>query len=150
MKFVIDTDLSIGNTFVSIDGVKLSDNCKVASMSFMADAPNTKYNDDGYVSFTVTSFDAEGNVKRENYSKRPELTENIKPIGINDELKLEDFISFVGEDTSSNDKVKLVDAIVAFCKTNNIPVADSEQLLSRSIDSLKDKASDLGLSSEEF
>ena len=150
MKFVIDTDLTAEGTSVSMDGDKINESRKVASVSFFADAPNKKYNDDGYISLSVTSFDDEGVMKRESFSKRPEQAENIKPIGLQDDVKFDesDVIRFIGSTVDQEKKV-LVDKIIEHCGTNKIACQDSEVLLNRTTDSLKDKATDLGISFDE-
>jgi len=149
MNFIINTDLSIANTSITVDGKRLNDDTSVASISFYADAPNKQYNEDGHVMMNITSFDAEGVVKRESFTKRPEISQNVKPIGITDELNLNDFMSFLGQEIVKDDKMKLVDSIIDHCTANSIVCVDKEALSKRSIDSLKDKYNDLGLSSVE-
>ncbi len=150
MKFVIDTDLSTEGTMITIDGEKLSDTKKVASLAFYADAPNTKYNDDGYVALNVTSFDDEGNVKRESFSKRPEMAENVKPMGLQDNVEFEqsDVVRFLG-DQENAEKFRLVDQIISYSISKKIACPSKDILITRSIESLQDKANDLGISSED-
>jgi len=150
MKFIIDTDLSVEGTSISMDGEKLSDSRKIANLAFFAEAPNKKYNDDGYIAINVTSFDDEGVMKRESFSKRPEMAENIKPIGLQDgvEFAESDVIRFLGDEIEQ-EKKQLVDSIIKHCSEKEIACPNSEVLLNRSLDSIKDKATDLGLSSVE-
>jgi len=150
MKFLIDTDLTTEGTKISVDGKNVADERKVASVSFFADAPNKKYQEDGYISLSVTSFDDEGNMKRESFSKRAEEAQNIVPMGLQDEIKFDkdDVIRFIG-DSIDTEKKTLVDSIIEHCSTNKIACPDSEILLNRSTDSLRDKANDLGIASAD-
>jgi len=152
MKFVIETDLTNAGTKITCDGVDMCATKKVTDISFSAYAANTKYNDEGYSYVSVTSFDEAGNRKREHYTNEGAQADTYKPIGISDEvtLSLSDMISFLGTSVilDNNDKKsELVDSIIAHCKANNIICVDKETLMTRSIDSLNDKATDLGISS---
>lgn len=150
MKFIIDTDLTTEGTTVSIDGKSISDERKVASISFFADAPNKKYNDDGYMSLSVMSFDEEGNIKQERYGHDKDINENIKPIGISDNVTFEqsDVVRFLG-DAIDAEKMKLVDSILKLSAEKKLVCPEKDTLLNRSIESLRDKAADLGLTSVE-
>ena len=150
MEFIINTDLSIEKTTILVDGENVSKSGKVASISFFADAPNKKYNEDGYVSVSVTSFDDEGNMKRQSFSKRPEMAENIKPIGLQDNVEFteNDVIRFLSDEVEVEKKT-LVDSIITKCIEDKLACPNSDILLNRSIDSLRDKVEDLGISSED-
>jgi len=150
MKITIDTDLTVSGTTVTMDGEKLSDSRKVASLTFFADAPNKRYEEDGYIAFNVTSFDDEGTMKRESFTKRPDMVENIKPIGIQDDIKFADadVIRYLGDEVDQ-EKKQLVDNIIKHCSDKEIACPTTDILLNRTLDSLNDKANDLGLSSEK-
>jgi len=150
MKFVIDTDLTTEGTTVMIDGKNVSDKRNVASISFFADAPNKKYNDDGYMSLSVMSFDKDGNVKQERYGHDKDINENIKPIGLSDEVTFEqsDVVRFLG-DAIDAEKTKLVDSIIKLSAEKKLVCPEKDSLLNRSVESLRDKATDLGLTSDE-
>ena len=150
MKFIIDTDLTTEGTTVSIDGKSISDDRKVASISFFADAPNKKYSDDGYMSLSVMSFDDEGNIKQERYGHDKDINENIKPIGISDNVTFEqsDVVRFLG-DAIDAEKMKLVDSILKLSAEKKLVCPEKDALLNRSIESLRDKAADLGLTSAD-
>jgi len=152
MNFEISTDLTTKNTFVSIDGKKLNDDMNVAAITFYADAPNTEYYSDseGYVSCSVTSYDSDGNFNRTNYSNNTKRAEATKPLGLQDEasFKMSDFTSYLGDVVETKDadpKVELIDSIIAFCDEKKIKVSTKEQLLTRTISSLEDKKTDLGI-----
>ena len=150
MKFIIDTDLTTEGTTVSVDGKNISDSRKVASISFFADAPNKKYNDDGYMSLSVSSFDDEGNIKNERYGHDKDVNDNIKPIGISDNVSFEqsDVVRFLGDEVDA-EMTKLVDAIIAHSTDNKLACPEKDTLLNRSLESLRDKAADLGLTFDE-
>jgi len=150
MKFEILTDLTTEGTTVMIDGKNVGDKRKVASISFFADAPNKKYSDDGYMSLSVMSFDDEGNIKQERYGHDKDINENIKPIGISDNVTFEqsDVVRFLG-DAIDAEKVKLVDSILKLSAEKKLVCPERDTLLNRSIESLRDKAADLGLTSAE-
>ena len=150
MKFIIDTDLTTEGTTVMIDGKNVADERKVASISFYADAPNKKYSDDGYMSLSIMSFDEEGNIKSERFGRSEDINENIKPIGISDEVNFgqSDVIRFLG-DAVDQEKSKLADSIIAASAEKKIACPTKDTLLNRSIDSLRDKANDLGIASDD-
>lgn len=143
-NYTIETDLTVAGTKLIVDG-KDSDK-KLASISFFADAPNKKYSESGYISLNTVSFDDEGNVKRESFSKS-ENVKDIKPIGMTDEVVLatDDFTRYLGDEMEVG-KTKLVKAIEDHCKENDIACPETDVLLSRSVESLSDKALDLGIS----
>lgn len=150
MKFIIDTDLTNEGTSISIDGKRLNDERKIASISFMADAPNKKYEEDGYMSLSIVSFDDDGNVKRENFGRNTSMSENIKPLGLSDDISFnkDDVIRFLGDEIDA-EKVRLVDSILQLSAEKKMACPDKNTLLNRSIDSLRDKAFDLGFTSDE-
>ena len=150
MKFLIDTDLTTEGTIVSIDGKNVSDKRSVASISFFADAPNKKYNDDGYMSLSIMSFDKEGNIKQERYGHDKDINDNIKPIGIQDGVTFNesDVVRFLGDEIDQ-EKIKLVESIIQDSTDKKLACPDKNALLNRSVESLRDKAIDLGLSIDE-
>jgi len=150
MKFVIDTDLTTEGTTVMIDGKNISDERSVASITFYADAPNKKYSDDGYMSLSVMSFDSDGNVKQERYGHDKDINENIKPIGMSDDVTFtqSDVVRFLGDEIDA-EKMKLVDGILKLSAEKKLICPEKDALLNRSIDSLRDKAADLGFTIDE-
>jgi hypothetical protein len=150
MKFIIDTDLTTEGTLISIDGKNVSDERNVSSITFYADAPNKKYEDDGYISLSISSFDKDGNIKNERYGVDKAANENIKPIGISDNVAYEatDVIRYLGDKVES-EKIKLVDEILKLSAEKKLACPDKNVLLNRSIDSLKYKATDLGFTSDD-
>ena len=142
MKFTIDTDLTVAGTKMLMDGNSIEDN--IASISFMADAPNKKYDDSGYIGLNITTFDSDGNIKRTAYSLRKDVAENYKPIGVED-WKKDDVIRYIGSEIDM-EKKSLVDSIIKHCAENNIKCPAEDVLLARTTDSLKDKLTDLGVS----
>jgi hypothetical protein len=149
MKVLIETDLTTVGTTVTIDGVKLSDDKKIASISFYADAPNKRYESDGYVSFNVTSFDNDGVVKSERYCVNKEMSTNVKPLGLQDNVvyNLSDFTRFLGSEVDV-EKKHLIDSIIDHCSKNKVTCPSVDALLNRTVQSLQDKVADLGISSE--
>jgi len=151
MKFTIETDLTNEGTIITVDGKKLNDSTKLSAISFMAEAPNKRYGeDDGWISLSIQSFDEEGNVKRENYGKDKTINENIKPLGLmeDSEMDQKDMIRYFGEPIKT-DKQLLVDSIIEYCASKKIAHPTTEILLDRSMESLLDKATDLGIPSED-
>ena len=155
MKFVIETDLTNAGTKISCDGVDMCAEKRVTDISFSAYAANKKYNESGYSYVSMTSFDEAGNRKREHYTKDDNIAAtDYMGIGMNTtdgvNMAQSDVISYLGSDVILDDdinKTLLIDSIIEHCTTNKILCIDKEQLMTRSIDSLQDKATDLGISS---
>jgi len=150
MDFIIKTDLTTEGTEIQMDGKSMADNEKISSITFYADAPNKKYEDDGWISLSIQTFDEEGNVKRTNYGKDKKINENIKPLGLMDDATYTktDVIRFLGDELDT-DLVTLVDSIISESEKQKIACPKRDVLLNRSISSLKDKATDLGITSED-
>lgn len=144
MDIVINTDLSVEGTMISVDGEKVGENSKIASITFYADAPNKRYEDSGYVSVSVASFDDEGNIKRVNYSQDKKIADRIKPIGIEDDVKETDMIRFLGDEVDQ-EKKRIADKIIAKSLEDKLACPEMDTLLNRSVESLTDKAIDLGI-----
>jgi hypothetical protein len=156
MKCTIDTDLTNAGTTICIDGEECCKTKNVTDISFYAYAANKKYNESGHVAVSVTSFDAEGNRKREYYTKDDNVAAtDYMGIGMNttDGITIDksDIISYIGNGVildDTDEKAILVDSIIEHCVNNKILCADKEMLMKRSFESLQDKITDLGISSE--
>lgn len=144
-NIVITTDGTITGTVLSVDGKDVTKDEKVVSLEFYSRAPyKSKYSGDtingmAAVSFEVVSDD--GKIERKMYG----TTDTAFSSGIGQTIKSSDsVIRYIGS-AVDNEISDLVDKIVNHCKDTNIKCPDKEILLSRSYESLKDKAEDLGI-----
>lgn len=142
---VISTDGTIENTKLMVDGKELTKKAKVVSIDFVAAAPfKGKYSGEVYsggVSVSYSHVDEEGKIKRESYGK----TDMNYVAGVGQKIKSEDQVIRFIADTADAEASIIAENILDHCEANNIPCPDLDTLLNRSIDSLRDKADDLGL-----
>jgi len=152
-NFSIESDLSITGTKLSIDGKDITKKEKVVSISMYASSPtkDSEY-DSGWVDLSVTTVDDNGNVETKTYRKS-EYMANKQAMGqpmkdFIDSKGLDEVVRFIGRPA---DKVKeeIVDKMIQHAKDSKIPCPDKESLLNRTIDSLTDKATDMGVTLED-
>ena len=156
-SFSIATDLTTAGTKLTVDGKEITKSGKVVSISFYASAPSKGDSCDcnGWIDLSITSLDEDGNVKRETYSKDSYMAKK-HPLGkviksLNDhmsEITSDDIVRYLGQDTDEELK-RVVAAIMDHCKDNDIKCPDYDALLNRSLESLNDKAEDLGITFED-
>ena len=145
----IITNGTIQGTKLTIDGKDETKSKKLVSISMYASAPYvSKISGDvmpGYVSVSYENMNDDGTVERksigsssDNYTK-----------GIGQKIKSKDsVVRYIGAEVEVEVET-LVDKIIEHCKEKELKCPDKETLLSRSIESLRDKATDLGLTDSE-
>ncbi|MFW5928693.1 MAG: hypothetical protein ACOCSL_05750 [Thermoplasmatota archaeon] len=142
----ITTDGTIENTKLMVDGKDLTKENKVVGIDFYAIAPwKSKYSDELYKGVVRVSYshkDEEDVVKTESYYQSNENN----PSGIGQKMitNKDEVLSFVGKPI--NDSISsIIDEIMDHCKSNQIPCPSRNVLITRTKESLLDKAEDLGL-----
>lgn len=141
----ITTDGTITGTKLVVDGKEVTKDEKVVSISMYSVAPyKSKYSGDAIQGYTSCSYEVandNGTIERKSWGSSD--TEFSAGIGTKVD-STDKVIRFIGHE-SDKEISDLVDKIIAHCETNKIKSADKEILLSRSVESLKDKAEDLGI-----
>ena len=141
----INSDLTTQNTNLSIDKDEVTKNKKVINIQFDAYAPHKDYTDSGWIDFSITTVDDDGNVERKVYSKSAYANEK-QGIGKTVE-NADELLDFIG--SGDTRRIEIVDTIVDHCKENKIPCPSKDSLLGRKLNSLQDKLDDLGIKLEE-
>lgn len=146
---VISTNGTIEGTKLSVDGKDLTKKHKVVSIDMYASAPfKGKYSGETYqggVGVSFTHVDDEGKMKRETYGKSDTNYTN----GVGQKMKSEDQVIRYLSQSADTSVSELADKIIAHCEKEKISCPDKDTLLARTEDSLKDKASDLGIKLDE-
>jgi len=149
MEIVINTDLSISGTKLTIDGKEVNKKTNVVGITMYARSPikDDEY-DDGYIEVAVTSVDSEGVTETKTYRKN-EYNGKKVPMGVKIKDFMENFdnknvIRYLGKNVDTK-VVEIADKISNHCKENKIVCPDKDVLYNRSLASLKDKADDLGI-----
>lgn len=144
---VINTDGLIQNTKLTVDGKEITKARKVVDISLYASAPYTsKYSGEkvpGMVGCSFTSVDDKGLMETTRYGQTDIPYGNIGKVKSADEVA-----RFVGHETDKEVET-LADKIEVKCKELKVNCPNREVLLSRSIESLNDKALDLGITLED-
>lgn len=146
---MISTDGTITGTKLSVDGKDITKKERVISIDVCARAPyKSSYSGETIKGMAAVSYETvtdDGKVERKTYG----TTETAFGSGIGQKIKSEDsVIRFVGAEVD-REVSDLVDKIVGHCEETKAKCPDRETLLSRSFDSLKDKAEDLGIDLED-
>lgn len=146
---MISTDGTITGTKLSVDGKDVTKKERVVSIEVYARAPyKSSYSGETIKGMAAVSYETvtdDGKVERKTYG----TTETAFGSGIGQKIKSEDsVIRFVGAEVD-REVSDLVDKIVGHCEETKAKCPDRETLLSRSLDSLKDKAEDLGINLED-
>lgn len=141
----VTTDGTITGTKLMVDGKEVTKKEKVISISMYASAPyKSKYSGEtiqGYASVSYEVANENGTIERKSYGS----TDTAFSSGIGEKIKTSDcVVRFVGHeiDQEVND---IIDRIIDHCEETNISCPTREALLTRSLESLKDKATDLGV-----
>ncbi len=148
-NFEIQSDLTISNTKIILDGKEVSKKENVVGINFYASSPvkDSEY-DSGWIDLSLTVVDDNGNVETKSYRKS-EYTAKKIPMGkpIKDFLQekgCDQVVQYIGNEVSK-EKKELVDKMIDHCKEKDIPCPDNDTLYARTIESLQDKATDLGI-----
>jgi hypothetical protein len=151
-EIIIKTGGTIDSTILTVDGVdKTSEEC-VVSINMYARAPiKGSVSGDtypGYVDVSYACMDS-GVLKRTSIEtcSTPygegvgcgEMEDKINKLSSSDQV-----IQFVGRKVDQEKEV-LVDKIISYCNTNNIPCPIKDELVIRTKESLQDKITDLEL-----
>jgi hypothetical protein len=145
----ISTDGSINGTTLSVDGKDVTKKEKVISIQMYAAAPyRSSYSGDLMVGYATVSYEIagdDGKIERKEYG-----TTNVNYTnGIGQKIKTSDaVVRFIGQE-SDREITDLVDKIVTHCAETKISCPTRDTLLSRTLESLKDKAKDLGIQLED-
>jgi hypothetical protein len=146
-EIVITTDGSINGTKLSVDGKEITKKEKVVGISLYASAPfKTQMGDiyKGGVSVSYNTIAEDGTMQ--SHSVGSSDTSYVK--GIGEKIKQADsVIRYIGENIDAATST-LIDKIVAHCETNKISCKTKDVLASRTIESLNDLATDLGIKLE--
>lgn len=145
----ISTDGSINGTKLSVDGKDITKKERVISIRMYASAPyKSKYSGemvDGYSAVSYEVAGEDGKIERKEYGTTDVNYSN----GIGQKIKTADaVVRFLGQE-SDKEITDLADKIITHCDTNKIPCPNKDTLLSRTLESLKDKAEDLGVDLED-
>lgn len=145
----IITDGTIQGTNLKVDGTDETSANKIVSISMYASAPyKSKYSGEnipGYVSCSYEYATDKNTVERKTIGS----SETAYKGGIGEKIENSDaVVRFVGK-AADKQIADLVDKIVAHCEAGKIKCPAKDTLLSRSLESLKDKATDLGMKLEE-
>ena len=152
-NFEIHSDLNITGTKLVIDGKEITKKEKIVGISFYASSPvkDSEYAS-GWVDLSVTTVDENGNVLTNTYRKS-EYESNKIPMGktIKDFLEekgIDEVVQFLGHEIQK-EKQDIIDKIVDYCGEKKIGCPAAEILGNRTLDSLEDKAKDLGIEIKE-
>jgi len=149
-EITISTDGTIQNTKLIVDGKEVTKKEKVISMSLYAYSSYTsKYSGEklpGSVGVDYEFAKDDGTVER-----RSVFSSSVKYTnGIGEKIKDSTSVShFVGQEADKETSL-LVDAIEKHCVENKLKCPSRDILLARSIDSLTNKAVDLGINVDEL
>lgn len=143
----ITTDGTITGTQLIVDGKEVTKDEKVVGIYMSAAAPyKSQYTGDVYKGHVMAAYTSEdnGKVSRHEYGS----TETNHESGIGPEMKSDDsVIRYIGAEIDKEIQ-DMVDKIVSYCSENKIACPNVEVLKSRTLESLKDKALDLGITLE--
>lgn len=153
-EVIIKTDGTVEGTSLTVDGVNITETCNCTSINMYAGAPyKSSYNGErmpGYVSVSYDCCNGSGVIERKSLmSTEKEDEEGIgHPMMEDDSVgKASKALRFIGKAVDV-EVANIVDKIVEHCSTSKIACPTKEILLVRSIESLKDKAEDLGIKLE--
>ena len=145
MKLKIESDLSTKGTKLYIDDVEVTSDKFITNFRMYCSAPYKEYDASGYVSVYYDEILDDGTTSSVNFSSNTgDAKEKYESIGNSDTVTKDSFYCGLGRELI-DEKVTLVDSIISFCDKNNINTVDKDVLMSRSFESLKDRASDLGV-----
>ncbi len=148
-NFEIQSDLTIPNTKLMLDGKDVSKKQNIVGISFYASSPvkDSEY-DAGWVDLNVTVVDENGTAETKSYRKS-EYDSKKSPMGkpmkdFLDNNSADQIVAYLGQQVVK-EKQELVDKIIAHCTEKKVDCPSEDTLISRTMDSLTDKAKDLGI-----
>jgi hypothetical protein len=148
-EITVTTDGTINGTKLMVDGKEITKKEKVVNISLYASAPyKSQYSGEIYkggVSVDYTTMDDKGTVQ----SQRIGSSDSNYLKGIGQKIKQEDqVIRFIGEEIDASVS-NMIDKIIKHCEDSKINCKPKEVLATRSVESLKDMAEDLGIKLED-
>jgi len=155
-EIIIKTDGTTEGTSLTVDGADITGTCKCINISFYATAPyKSEYSDTKMPGAVTCSYDCcneNGVIERKSiYSSNGEYGEGIGATEMEGEDqvgKTSKAIRFIGQKVDIEVSA-LVDKIIAHYEENKLTHPSKEVLLTRSLESLKDRAEDLGIKLED-
>jgi hypothetical protein len=148
-NFEISSDLSITGTKLMVDGKERTKKEKIVGISFYASSPtkDSEY-DSGWVDLSITTVDEKDNVVTESFRKSEYMSKKV-PMGqvLKDYLTnngTDQIVRYIGHEVSK-EKEEIADKIIETSEEKKIQCPTKEVLLNRTIDSLTDKAKDIGI-----
>lgn len=154
-EIIITTDGTCEGTSLTVDGADVTGTCKCTNINFYASAPymsmysNTRQ--PGMVNCSYEVCNDSGVMERKSiYSSEHEGMEGIGggEMEGEDSVKKASIIRYIGQQVDV-ETTTLVDKIIAYCDEVKLSHPTREILITRSIQSLKDKAEDLGIKLED-
>lgn len=146
---VITTNGTVEGTKLSVDGKDVTKKEKIVGISLYASAPyKSSYDNETYpggVRVSYTSANEDGTVSRK--SLYSDTDRSAAGIG-NKITSTDQVVQFLGYEADV-EKAKLVDNIIEHCEVNKLACPAKDILLSRSMDSIKDKIADLNIETTE-
>lgn len=149
-KVTIETDGTITGTILTVDGTDVTSKENVVSISLWATAPYvSKYSGEQQPGMVGVSYESavDGKIERHGITS----SEVKNPIGIGAAIaedKVNEAIKHYLGKPADTEILTLVDKILDFAGKNKINLPSKEVLIERSLESLKDKAIDIGLKLE--
>lgn len=144
-EILIKTNGTVEGTILTVDGKEVSKKEKIIGIDFMAMAPYTsQYSGDsiaGYVSVNYDKANEDGTIER----KALVSGKDNSSTGIGQKIKSTDQVIRYIDQEADAEITDLITRIIDHAKEANIKIPPKENLLNRSIQSLKDKCEDYGI-----
>ncbi len=141
----ITTNGTVEGTVLIVDGKELSKKEKITSISLYANAPYvSQYSGEvrkGHISVSYDKANEDGTIETQSLFSGP----NTSVTGVGQKIKAKDqVIRYINQEVDT-EITDLVGRIVDHAKTKDIKIPTKEDLLTRTVTSLKDKCEDLGI-----
>jgi hypothetical protein len=148
-EITIKTNGTVEGTTLSVDGKEISKKEKIINIEMVASAPfKSQYSGDtipGRVAVYYDKANDDGTIKREALVSGKDSTTT----GIGQKVKTSDQIVRYIDSEVDREISDLVDRIVDHSEKADVKVPAKEVLLSRTVESLRDKCEDLGIKLED-
>lgn len=149
-EIIITTDGTITGTKLTVDKKDITKKEKVVSINMYCSAPyKSRYSGEMITGSTYISYETisdNGTIERKSYGQN----DIAYSTNIGQKIKNEDsVIKFIGHETDQ-EIIDIVDNIIAKCEKDKILCPKKEILTQRTLESLQDKAEDLGIDLENL
>lgn len=145
----ITTNGTVEGTTLTVDGKEISKKEKIVSIDLYAHAPyKSQYSGDTIPGQVVVGYDKaneDGTIERKSIISSKDRSSQ----GIGQKVKNADSVIRYIDHESDSEVNSLVNRIIDHAGKENIVVPTKEDLLNRSVQSLKDKCEDLGINLED-